>query len=102
MIFATHIFVAFCSIHPFADGNGRLGRTILADYLIRQGFLPVVFPYLDRMDYLKMVSDASDRQPEELCQSIVTTQLEMLEGVVMLSRGQRHSPVGTRGKLVSR
>ncbi|KAI9777955.1 MAG: hypothetical protein M1839_008490 [Geoglossum umbratile] len=83
IIFATHIFVAFCHIHPFADGNGRVGRTLLADYLVRQGLLPVVFRDLDRMDYLDMVSDVQDRKPEELCLTIITTQLDMLFSICL-------------------
>jgi len=31
--------VYFLGAHPFLDGNGRISRIILADYLTRQGYL---------------------------------------------------------------
>lgn len=58
VIFATHLATYFLHIHPFLDGNCRLGRIFMAEYLIRQGCLPVVFVNLAREDYLKMISDA--------------------------------------------
>jgi hypothetical protein len=50
----------------------------MADYLIRQGYLPVVFRELEREYYLKMVSDAQDGKPDELCEAVALTQAEML------------------------
>lgn len=78
VILATHIYVYFCHIHPFPDGNGRVGRCLMADYMIRQGYLPVVFVDMDRKDSLQMVSDAQDGKPEELCMNVAQTQAEML------------------------
>ncbi|KAL9121672.1 MAG: hypothetical protein Q9187_001771 [Circinaria calcarea] len=78
LILATHLFVYFCSIHPFPDGNGRVGRVLMADYMVRQGYLPVVFVSIDRKDYYRMVSDAADGKPEELCEIVALTQAEML------------------------
>jgi Fic family protein len=60
LILATHLFVYFCHIHPFPDGNGRVGRALMADYMVRQGYMPVVFVSMDRKDYLRMVSNAQD------------------------------------------
>ena len=78
LILATHLFVYFCHIHPFMDGNGRVGRALMADYMVRQGYMPVVFVDMDRKDYLRMVSNAADGDPEELCEAVVHTQAEML------------------------
>ena len=78
VILATHLSTYFIHIHPFLDGNGRLGRVLLADSLIRQGYLPVVFIDLDRGDYIGMISDAQDGKPGDLCATVAQTQLEML------------------------
>ena len=78
LILATHLFVYFCHIHPFVDGNGRVGRALMADYMVRQGYVPVVYTDIDRREYLRMVSHAQDGKPEELCEGVVLTQAEML------------------------
>ena len=50
----------------------------MADYLIRQGYLLVVFVGLAREDYIKMISDAQDGKPYDLCAKVAQTQLEMM------------------------
>lgn len=50
----------------------------MADYLIRQGYLPVVFRELEREHYIEMVSDAQDGIPDDLCEAVALTQAEML------------------------
>ena len=77
IILATHLSTYFLNIHPFLDGNSRLGRVLMADYLIRQGYLPVVFVDLAREDCLKMISDAQDGKPDDLGTAVTQTQLEM-------------------------
>jgi Fic family protein len=81
VIFATHLSNYFLQIHPFLDGNGRVGRTLLADYLIRQGYLPIVFVDLAREDYLEMVACAGDGKPDELCAAVTLTQWEMMREI---------------------
>ncbi len=83
IILATHLSSYFVHIHPFLDGNGRLGRVLMADYLIRQGYLPVVFVDLAREDYLKMISDAQDGKPDDICTEVAQTQLEMMWEISM-------------------
>ncbi|OBT95240.1 hypothetical protein VE01_07607 [Pseudogymnoascus verrucosus] len=78
LIFAAKLCVYFASDHPFPDGNGRASRVMMADYLIRQGFLPVVFQDLERMDYLGMISEAQDGEPEGLCAYVTQTALDMM------------------------
>lgn len=39
------------AIHPFADGNGRLGRTLMNYYLITHNYLPTIIYSEDKNDY---------------------------------------------------
>ena len=46
---AHHQFVA---IHPFADGNGRVGRLLLNLHLMRDGFAPALLLREQRLQYI--------------------------------------------------
>lgn len=50
------LHLTFEHIHPFVDGNGRIGRAINNYLLIREGFVPVNIKFIDR----KMYYDAFD------------------------------------------
>lgn len=79
LILATKLCVYLAHVHPFADGNGRASRVLMADYLVRQGYLPVVFlDLVDRLDYIKMIFDAEDGEPDELCAVVAQTCLDMM------------------------
>lgn len=57
----------FESIHPFPDGNGRIGRIINVLYLTRSGLLSIPILYLSRYitqnkdDYYRLLQDVRDR-----------------------------------------
>jgi len=51
LIIACRILSVFLHIHPFVDGNGRLGRSIMALYLIRNGYPPIIFQTIPRFEY---------------------------------------------------
>lgn len=51
----------FEKIHPFADGNGRVGRMLLNYILIKEGYYPIIIRKTQRARYLKAM-EAADRQ----------------------------------------
>ncbi|KAJ4157367.1 hypothetical protein NW754_009013 [Fusarium falciforme] len=78
LIIACQTVAYFLHIHPFPDGNGRTSRIIMHDYLLRHGYVPIVFSALERADYLRMIKDAQNRKPDEFANRVLVTQLEIL------------------------
>ena len=48
---AAYFHARFEFIHPFADGNGRVGRTLLNYFLMTNGHPPIVIHDEDKADY---------------------------------------------------
>lgn len=48
----ARLHAAFERIHPFRDGNGRVGRLVLNLLLVRSGYAPAVLYKRDRTKYL--------------------------------------------------
>jgi len=49
--------IDFERIHPFADGNGRIGRLLMAFQYIQNGFVPPLILNDNRMDYLDALGE---------------------------------------------
>lgn len=63
---ACYLHACFENIHPFADGNGRVGRTLLNYYLLIHNVSPVIIYEEDRKEYykaLEMFDMDADLQP---------------------------------------
>lgn len=61
IILASYFHQRFIGeIHPFVDGNGRLGRMLTNQILLKGGLSPVTFDLnqSSRIDYLKMMDSA--------------------------------------------
>ena len=51
LMVATYLHATFESIHPFADGNGRVGRCITNYFLVLNNYPPIVLDVVDKETY---------------------------------------------------
>jgi prophage maintenance system killer protein len=74
-------------IHPFADGNGRLARTLAGMVLQRFGLPAPMFSRHDRNMYMAAVSDATIRRDyAQICNLNVLAVVRSLKSIVNISQ----------------
>jgi len=57
-------------IHPFVDGNGRVGRLVLNFMLLQHGYPPAVIPKARRARYLRGLALADEGNPDALTEVV--------------------------------
>ena len=65
------LHLTFEHIHPFVDGNGRIGRVINNYLLIREGFVPINIKFIDRKLYYEAFNEFDDRGKASIMEGIV-------------------------------
>lgn len=58
VLFAADLFLNFTHLHPYGDGNGRLGRILFNMALASSGYHPIPFALLERDSYQDLVYKA--------------------------------------------
>ncbi len=46
----------FVKIHPFADWNWRIARLLMNLFLVKEWYLPIIFPVVTRLEYISSFS----------------------------------------------
>jgi len=105
--FAADAHLKFVSIHPFVDGNGRLGRLLMNLILMRGGYPPALIRKEDREEYigaietvqLSRVSGADDRYYRVIYKAVERSLDIYLEA---LAPHSRHQVVATQPQVQAR
>lgn len=67
--FACQVFEEFLRVHPYANGNGHIGRFLIWAILVKYRYFPVQFPIDPRpffLDYAKVITEYRDGNHEPL------------------------------------
>jgi Fic family protein len=73
----------FERIHPFVDGNGRVGRLVLNFILIQSGYPPAVILATQRPRYLRALRTADDGNPNPLAEVIARATSETMSRLLI-------------------
>ncbi len=63
--------LTFEHIHPFVDGNGRIGRVLNNYLLIREGHVPINIKFIDRSLYYDAFAEFDEKKETKIMESIV-------------------------------
>lgn len=77
---AAYIHLSIAKIHPFLDGNGRLGRLLMNYYLMADGYLPISIndaikgEYFEALDQFKL--EKSSKKLETIIKNLLLKRYE--------------------------
>lgn len=67
----ARLHLTFEHIHPFCDGNGRIGRSLNNYALIREGYVPINIAFVDRARYYDAFKEHDEKGETKVMEEIV-------------------------------
>ena len=78
----------FVAIHPFDDGNGRIGRIVMNFALMRSGYPPAIIPVSKRLEYYGALTAADHGNYTPIVKYIGERLLSALDVQLATARGE--------------
>ena len=100
-VLATIFHHRFVAIHPFDDGNGRLGRILMNLILMQKGLPPAIIKLKDREDYYVALNNANAGNYNLLVEYIGHALNDSLDIYLRAAKGERVEEIGDIDKELS-
>lgn len=81
---ASDLHAEFESIHPFTDGNGRIGRLLLSILTLKNGYCHVIIPPIRRTEYITALQKTNKGDIETLRTFIISVIYEEMKSLERL------------------
>lgn len=67
----ARLHLTFESVHPFCDGNGRIGRVVNNYELVREGYVPINIAFANRARYYEAFREFEEKKSTSIMEEIV-------------------------------
>lgn len=87
VIIAAIFHKRFIAIHPFGDGNGRMGRILMNLLLMQNGFMPTIVPLTSRDGYYLALNDSTAEDMSPLVEYVGQNLIQSMELAIEGAKG---------------